>query len=59
MKAGDHQAVPHPGGCLWQARQHYGSVDVGQRYSGIVRVDELRARVSTPDTRAAVTESRA
>jgi len=59
MKAGDHQAVPHPGGCLRHARHHYGSVDVGQRYSGIVRVDELRVRVGAPYTRAAVTEWRA
>jgi hypothetical protein len=59
MKAGDDQAVLHPGGCLGHARQRDGSVDVGQRYSGIVRVDELRARVSTPYTRAAVTEWRA
>jgi len=59
MKAGDHQAVPHPGGCPGHARQRDGSVDVGQRYSGIVRVDELRVRVGAPYTRAAVTEWRA
>jgi hypothetical protein len=48
MKAGDHQAVLHPGSCLRHARHHYGSVDVGQRYSGIVRVDELRGSCQYP-----------